>query len=276
MPPRQEKWHRSGGVLASDEMSIRRIAILCLALSACRRAPSGPDPNYEQASKLYQQLYVSQLDDAYGDPQMDKVVSLLKKVDGSSADADAAQAMLHAIEAGRERLAKERADREKMAAAAAASATSPQVNIDPSAFLAASAAAIDAGAPQDPYGSGALVSDINAQSGGCLTDYEPFNEQGTGVSGTVYRVVPTSNCAGKLPGFVGQAVLVVGGRVYRRIQDPNPPKAEAPAARPDAGQPQQQARARPPSGDAGAPSEFYIVVPGGPQPDQQQQRQQGQ
>ena len=135
-------------------MSIRRPAILCLlALFACRRAPAGPDPNYEQASKLYQQLYASELDDAYGDPQMDRVVAFLKKVDSSSADADAARAMLGAIQNGREVLAKQRADREKMAAAAAASAATAVVNIDPSAVIAASAP-VDAGPPQDPYGLG--------------------------------------------------------------------------------------------------------------------------
>jgi len=252
-------------------MSIRRTAILCLVLFACRRGPSGPDPNYEQASRLYQQLYASQLDDAYGDPQMNQVVALLRKVDPSSSDAEAAQSLLHAIRSGREQLSKQRAERDRMAAAAAASAAGPQVNIDPSAVLAAAQAASDAG-PQDLYGPGAQVSDINAQSGGCLTDNEPFNEQGTGVNGTVYRVVPTSNCAGKLPGFVGQAVLVVNGRVYRRIDDPNPPKPAAPPARPDAGPPAQQAKAPPAAaGDAGAPPEYYIAVPGGPQPDQQQQ-----
>ncbi|MCA1828495.1 MAG: hypothetical protein ABR567_04605 [Myxococcales bacterium] len=246
-------------------MSIRRTVIVCLALFACRRAPAGPDPYYEQASKLYQQLYASQLDDAYGDPQMDRVVALLNKVDSSSADADAAKAMLGAIQSGREQLAKQRAEREKMAAAAAASVATATVNIDPSTVLAASAASVDAGPPQDPYGSGALVSDINAQSGGCLTDYEPFTEQGTGVTGTIYRVVATQNCAGKLPGFVGQAVLVVNGRIYRRMADPNPPKPPEPAAR-DAGPPPQQAKARPAApADAGEP-QYDMVIPGAPQP----------
>src|SRR5262249_48611776 len=158
----KETCHRSGGVLASVEMSIRRTAILCLVLFACRR-PSGPDPNYEQASRLYQQLYASQLDDAYGDPQMNQVVALLRKVDPSSSDAEAAQSLLHAIQSGGEQLSKQRAERDRMAAAAAASAAGPQINIDPSAVLAAAQAASDAG-PQDLYGPGAQVSDINAQS----------------------------------------------------------------------------------------------------------------
>lgn len=246
-------------------MSIRRIAILCLALTACRQK-AGPDANYEQASKLYQQLYATQLDDAYGDPQMDRVVVLLKQVDPNSVDAEAAKTMLHSIETGRDQLAKQRAERERMAAAAAASAASPQVNIDPSAVLSAASAPVDAG-PQDPYGPGASVSDINSQSGGCLSGMEPFNEQGTGVSGTVYRVVPTSNCSGKLPGFVGQAVLVVGGKIYRRIPDPNPPKPAQ--AAPDAGPPRQQAAKAPAAPvDAGEP-QYEIVIPGAPQPGSQ-------
>ena len=84
---------------------------LFLAAGACHRT-TGPDENYQRASALYQQLYASQLDDAYGDPRMDEVVSLLRKVDGRSVDAQSAQTMLGAIQRGREALAKERTERE--------------------------------------------------------------------------------------------------------------------------------------------------------------------
>ena len=104
--------------------------------------------------------------------------------------------------------------------------------------------------PQDPYGAGAAVAEINAQTGGCLTEHEPFNEQGTKVDGAVYRLARGPGCADKLPGFVGQAVLVVNGKIYRRIPDPSPstPPPTQPAAppqpapRPGAG---ATARARP-------------------------------
>lgn len=251
----------------------RRAALILLAVLAaagCRRGAGPPDANYEKASQLYQQLYAAQLDDAYGDPKMNDVVALLHKVDSGSVDAQAAQTMLDAIQHGREELAKSQAAAERRAAAAQAAAP-PQVQIDPSQVLAAGAP--DAGPPQDPYGPGASVADINAATGGCLTGYEPFNEQGTGVSGTVYRVVPGQTCAAKLPGFVGQAVLVVNGNIYRRMVDPAPPAAQAPsvpdAGPADAGAPSQQARApaRPPAPapDAGEP-EYQIVYPGQPQP----------
>jgi hypothetical protein len=205
--------------------------LLCLvALAGCRRQ-KGPDANYERAAQLYQQLYASQLDDAYGDPQMDQVVVLLKKVDSRSSDAEAARAMLHAIDHGRQELGSSRAAREKMGAAAAASAQTALSNIDPTRVLAASQQ--DAG-PPDLYGPGSLVSEINSANGGCLAEFEPFKEQETGVSGSLYRLTKSSGCMDKLPGFAGQAVLVVNGRIYRRM--PDFAGAPAPAPAPDAGQ----------------------------------------
>ncbi|HET7787358.1 MAG TPA: hypothetical protein VIR81_16235 [Myxococcales bacterium] len=246
-----------------------RRAALCLvslAFAACHRT-TGPDENYQRAAALYQQLYATQLDDAYGDPRMDEVVALLRKVDGRSVDAGAAKTMLGAIEHGREALAKERAEREKLSSAATAPAA--RVSIDPQAVLAANAE--DAGTPteQDPYGPGASIAELNTQTGGCLVDNEPFNEQVTGKTGTVYRLAPSEACRNKLPGMAGQAVLVSEGKIYRRIPDPRPPEPPRPAAAPDAGAPAAAARPRaaPPaqSQDAGEP-EYRIVIPGAPQP----------
>jgi hypothetical protein len=199
------------------------ICLLLIALAGCRS--SSPDPNFQQANALYQQLYATQLDDAYGDPKMDEVVALLRKVNRRSMDADRADAMLRLIERGREELAKQLAEREKMAAAAAQSIASSQVNIDPSKVLAASEP--DAGPAVDPFGPGASVAELNAHSGGCLVDSEPFTEQGTGVAGTVYRVAPSETCRGKLPGLTGQIVLVVNGKIYRRTADPRPAPTQA-------------------------------------------------
>ena len=253
----------------------RRVALILfavLAAAGCRRATNRPDANYQQASSLYQQLYVSQLDDAYGDPKMDEVVSLLQKVDPASLDAEAAAAMIGAIQHGREELAKSRAARAKKFATAQAAAVAPPAQIDPRQILAQNTP--DAGPVQDPYGPGASVAEINTGTGGCLSGYEPFNENGTGVSGIVYRLVPGAGCAGKLPGYAGQAVLVVNGRIYRRIADPNPSALAPPplAAPVDAGPPpQSQAPARPSAPPAAAPAdagepEYRIVIPGLPQP----------
>jgi len=220
--------------------------LLCLALAAGCRRKTGPDANYEKAAQLYQQLYATELDDAYGDPGMDEVVALLNKVDARSIDAERAKTLLGTIERGREALAKQRAEREKMAAAAAASAARGGPQIDPVKVLAESAP--DAGPMRDPYGPGASVGEINTATGGCLVPNEPFREQGTGREGTVYRLARSPGCIERLPGFDGQALLVMNDKVYRRMGDFPPMQAPVP----DAGTPQpapqapQAPRAPPP------------------------------
>jgi hypothetical protein len=222
------------------------VAALALALACTRSAPK-PDANYERASGLYQQLFAAQLDDAYGDPKMNEVEALLKKVDPASADAASAQTMLGAIQHGREELAKQRAARDRVTAAAAAPVKMP--NIDPVKVLAASAP--DAGTPPDAYGPGASITELNSATGGCLVADEPFTETGTGKSGTVYRLSSAPLCAQSLPGFVGQAVLVTDGRLYRRMPasslPPPAPIAQPPPApqQPNAPAPQQPAATAP-------------------------------
>ena len=120
-----------------------------------------------------------------------------------------------------------------------------------------------------PLMLGAAIATLNRDSGGCLQANEPFNEQGTAVTGTVYRIASSQGCKDRLPGFVGQAVLVVDGKIYRRMTDPRPPPPPAaPVAVPDAGAPQQAAAPRKPAPrpDAGEP-EYRIYVPGNPMPE---------
>jgi len=251
-----------GGTVLSRRAAI---CLLTLVLGACRWN-TGPDENYQQALALYQQLYATQLDDAYGDPKMEEVVALLHRVSARSADAEPAKLLLGTIERGRAELAKQHAEREKMAAAAAQSASTAQVNIDPEKVLAA--AAPDAGPPQDPFAPGASVAELNMQSGGCMSDNEPFTEQVTGVTGTVYRVAPSEACRSKLPGLVGQVVLVTNGKIYRRVADPRPPPTASAAGAADAGTPAaaRQPPARPAATDAGEP-QYRIVYPGQPVPE---------
>jgi hypothetical protein len=218
-------------------------ALICVlgALLGCNRSSGPPDANYQQASRMYQQLYAQKLDDAYGEPQMDEVVSLLHRVDKHSIDAPAAHALLAAIEDGRKRFEAARGDREQTAPPPVPSGTTS--TIDPSAILASGR---DARPPQDPYGAGASIADMSAASGGCLVASEQFHENGTNMKGTIYRMSSSPACAEKLAGFVGQAALVVDGKLYRRVAEsevPRPPPPPAPPPAPAAKQQPKPAQA---------------------------------
>ena len=126
---------------------------------------------------------------------------------------------------------------------AAEQAVTAAPNIDPTHVLGLDT--VDAGAPPDPFGPGASISEINAASGGCLVAGEAFRENVTNQAGTVYRLSSSATCAQRLAGFVGQMVLVTGdGRIYRRIADTEVRQALATA---DAGTP-ATATARPDAG----------------------------
>jgi len=251
-----------------------RTAFLALLLAiSCRKSPGPPDPNYREARRLYDQLYVTKLDDAYGDPQMETVAGLLEKVDHDSIDAPAAETLLGTVKRGREEFAKGRAEHEKMQKTAQDLVAAP--SIDPSRVLALDRV-VDAGAPPDPFGPGASISEINAASGGCLVAGEQFHENVTNVGGTVYRLANSAVCAQRLAGFAGQMVLVTDGKIYRRVTEyearATPPAAGAAAA--DAGTPARDAgspaRAAAPAagtvegGDAG--TQQYLYIPGAPLP----------
>ena len=251
-----------------------------MVLAGCRERQTGPDANYEKGSRIYQQLYAQELDDAYGDPKMNEAAELLKKVDPRSVDADSARRMLASIDSGRALLRKQQSARNQMAVAAAASFAKQQ-QIDPQQVIAANTP--DAGPAADPYGPGAAVAEINASSGGCLTAGEPFREKETNVVGTVYRVGKAPQCAERLPGLMGQVVLVgADGHVYRRLADPTPaqaptslpppPDAGAVAAAPDAGTPAAKPKAPPaaaaqPGDDSAADAGAQLYIPGMPMPE---------
>jgi hypothetical protein len=200
-----------------------------LALAGCSRKPLQPSPDYQQAAALYQQLYATKLDDAYGDPRIADVEAGLQRVDPRSADARAAKELLTTIEQGRAEFAKAQERRRQMGVTATADLKKGS-NIDPQAVLG-SREVPDAGPAQDPFGPGASIADLNRETGGCLIADQPFREEGTGKVGQLYRLAPSSSCKDKLPGFVGQAAMVIDGKIYRRI--PAPPSPQAPA--PDAG-----------------------------------------
>jgi hypothetical protein len=222
------------------------MVVALLALPACKKQPPAPSPEYDQAWRLYANLYARQLDDAFGNAQMEDVVALLKRVDDKSADADAARTLLQRIDEGRKALAAERDARAKvrkelapdapgrdLIAAVNAAAGPPSADAGAPATTATSG--VDAGpAPQDPFAPGSSIAALNSSTGGCLVAGEPFKERISNRTGQVYRVAPSELCQQKLTGLSGQAVLVVDGRIYRRVSASEVAQPAQPLAAPNA------------------------------------------
>ncbi len=255
------------------------LVLAMLASSACRRPAAAPSAEYDKAWRIYANLYARQLDDAFGNPQMDEVVALLKQVDSKSADADAARTLLSRIDDGRKAQAKDRAEADKRRADLRPDNPSASVTQAASQMAARAVAAlevpvasaavdggpVDAGpSAPDPFAEGAPIAALNRD--GCLISGEPFKEQNTNRTGQTYRLAQSATCQARLPGLQDQIVLVVDGRIYRRVaaksvnvtQQPGAPAPGAVGAaqgQPPAAAP-PPAPGTPPSAPAGDPNDL--------------------
>lgn len=195
--------------------------VLTLFSGACHKRPTGPSAHFARGDAIYQDLYVRELDDAYLDPKMDDAAAELRLVEPDSVSAHLATDLLAQIDQGKKEALAAKDARQK-ALAASLQPTNLDVNRairrDPGILSDGRPPALDAGpAVADPYGPGAQIADINRESGGCLVSADPFREEGSGKSGATYVLAADTTCKAKLPGFVGQTVLAVDGRIYRRV-----------------------------------------------------------
>jgi hypothetical protein len=231
------------------------LSAVATTIPSCKRH-TGPSAHYDRGEAIYQKLYAEKLDDAFLDAKMDEAVAELKQVEQSSSSWPVTQELLAQIDKGRKE-AKAAADarQKELAATGRTPPPPPPVwNLPPRQPDEPEAvdAGTDAGpAAADPYGPGASVAEINKASGGCLVPDRPFLEGK--LTGSSYKLAGTDACKDKLPGFAGQIVLAVDGRVYKRLPAtdlkavPAPSGTQLPGSpvQPGPGQPQADQQAQP-------------------------------
>ena len=219
------KWSRQASAAQLMAQRVVQVAALVCALSllpACK-SKTGPSPHYDRGAGLHQQLWVRLLDDAYLDPRMDEAVRELKLVESASVSHPNAVELLGQIEKGRKDAASARDARAKSLAEMQKGLQAPAITGVPGPGAPPPPAPPppppDAGpVVPDPFGPGALIAEINQSTGGCLVASVPFREEGEGgQTGVSYKLAAGETCKDKLPGFVGQVVLAVNGKIYRRI-----------------------------------------------------------
>lgn len=192
------------------------VLLALVAVSACAKKKQ-PSAEFESASRDFSKLYGEKLDDAFLDPQIEDIQARLERVPPESLDAQAAQALLTRIRDGRQRMAAQQAERERLTAEAAQPApyTGPsREEQDRQAAEAASAAAAkaDAGTPAAHPVRGMTVTELTARFGDCFVKGEPLEITGRGPRET-WNLSPTDACRAAHPGFDAQFLVIEDGKI---------------------------------------------------------------
>jgi hypothetical protein len=190
-------------VLSTDSRRSRLAGALLLTLllvTACS-SKGEPSPDFEVASQSFYALYGKQLDDAYHDPQMERILALLRMVPESSSDYARAQELLRRIRDAREKRILE----ESVRAGAAKAVLEPLPYERPSTPDPAKAVAgpADAGASQPVVGMSAAEF---GKFSGCFQEGESLVVEGRGRRET-QELRDITNCRDRHPGF-DQKILV--------------------------------------------------------------------
>jgi len=187
-------------------------AVAVLMVSGCTRR-SKPSEQYAQAHQLFSKLYAAQLDDAYGDPAMVQVDTLLRQVPEDSSDWRAAKDLTRRIQEGRKQL--QEAEAARKSAAAQASAPVPYQRMTPgSPAQSAAAASEDAGASQP--GPHMALSEFTTRFSGCFQQGEKINVVGKGMFDT-WELKDIANCRDRHPGFDQLYVLTGTSEVFMTV-----------------------------------------------------------
>jgi hypothetical protein len=189
------------------------VMTLVLAAAACARKESD---EFNLASKRFNKLYAQQLDDAYVDPGMREVESLLQRVPSDSLDAPAAKQLLKRIQDGR--ASADQATRERALAMAQARLppkisgsviTAPTPPVPTAPFRPPGPP--DAGPPPVPN-AGMSMRDFNLRFGDCFESAGPVEVTGRGTRDS-FGLADTARCRAALPTMVNAVVLADGQTV---------------------------------------------------------------
>lgn len=189
--------------------------LIVLALSACRKELGPPSEEYEQARQRFSKIYGQKLDEAFLDPEMDAIESLLQQVPADSMDAQSAKELQQRIKDGRAKMEKARQEREAAIAAVRqgnASVPSGPSSLEAAATPPAPQESRDAGPNTQGPVAGSSASELVAGYLGCFQRSSPITVKDRGQRET-WEMADRARCNQVYPSFVGQVVLIEDGKV---------------------------------------------------------------
>lgn len=186
------------------------LALALVALPACQRKRE-PSAAYEEAHQRFSALYAQKLEEAFEDPSIAEIESLLSQVGPQSLDAEDARALEARIKTGQAQAAQRQAQREEdqdalngSEQAFALPAESPPAPV--------AAAPVDAGPVDTGPRVGTLESELVGGFRGCFRQGAPVNLEGSGPR-TRWEMVDRLSCRQEYPSLAESFLLVDQGKV---------------------------------------------------------------
>lgn len=208
----------------SGRMSAGLLMALLLAVApvACRK-PAKPSEAYAQAYTLFGKLYAEKGDDAFVDPSLSQVESLLAQVPADSLDAPAANDLRTRIQAGKQQAeAREKAKADALAQARQPGQMPSSFNSGPSAAPSAPEmpaepedAGTDGGAEGVP-GVGTQAALLASGFSGCFQKGEPLEVRGRGTRDR-WELADRPACRQQYGSLQDQAMIIEDGKVLALV-----------------------------------------------------------
>jgi hypothetical protein len=201
-------------------------ALLVVAAPVACRKPAQPSEAYTQAHTLFGKLYGARGDEAFLDPQMDQVESLLSQVPSDSLDAPAAHDLRARIQAGKQQAqAREKAKNDALASArtptnvppgfGSSSEQAPPAPTPSEEAPEAQAEPPDAGTGGMP-GIGTPVAQLASGFSGCFQKGEQIDVKGRGLRDR-WELQDRAACRQQYASLQEQVLIIEEGKVLALV-----------------------------------------------------------
>jgi hypothetical protein len=187
------------------------VVLSLLVLAACSRPK--PSADYAEAQMAYDSVTTRMGDDAFADPEMDRIGGLLDKVPPNNVDAPAAAALKGKIASERARIAAEakarQADFDVLRAPLPTPAPRPEEPKPTEPTPPPTDPVADSEQPQ----VGLAFDEFTKKFGACFSEGELITISNRNIKARSFSVNASEECGKKHAGFASKLVLFDGGKI---------------------------------------------------------------